>query len=71
MPTLAIFIFQSNFIVLFTKLGIFGFYVFPTVYEGKHISWDPVISLEMTFYYPLSREIDFSGKWESLLCTTL
>jgi hypothetical protein len=67
MPTLAKLIFQMNLRALIIKKGIFWFYVFPTVYEVKPISRDPGNSREITFKFPSSREIEFHGKWESLV----
>jgi hypothetical protein len=39
---------------------------FSTVYEEKPISRDPGKSREIIHYFPLSREINFPGEWESL-----
>jgi hypothetical protein len=68
MPTLALLIFQMNLRVLFF-LQNWAFQglikSFPTVFEVKRISPDTGISREIALLFPLSRDFEFSGKWEN------
>jgi hypothetical protein len=60
--------FESTFHIIghFPVLCLFRFF-----YEVKPISRDPGISRELTHKFPLSREIDFPGKWECLFAMLL